>query len=89
MGQFDSLAKTLKGVLWAIESQVPFLIRGVTPTYGWLGGWTFGHFFDILLKPPQPLIGLFFIFLIRLTHFRLMADRVIFDIGWVVDKGPV
>ena len=24
MGQFDSLAKTLKGVLWALESQVPF-----------------------------------------------------------------
>ena len=24
MGQFDSLAKTLKGVLRAVESQVPF-----------------------------------------------------------------
>ena len=35
------------------------MICGVTPTYGWLGGWTFSLFFDILLKPPQPFTGLF------------------------------
>ena len=38
---------------------------------------------DILLKPPQPLMGLFFF---RLTGFQLMANRVIFNIGQVVDK---
>ena len=40
-------------------------------------------FLDILLKPPQPFIGLFWG---GLTGFRLMADRVIFDIRRVVDK---
>ena len=42
-------------------------------------------FLDILLKPPQPLMGLFFL----LTSFRLMANQLIFDIGWVVDKACV
>ena len=44
---------------------------------------------DILLKPPQPFIGLFFFFFFWLTCLRLMADRVIFDIGWVVDKACI
>ena len=30
-----------------------------------------------------------FFFFFGLTHFRLMAIRVIFDIGWVADKCPV
>ena len=38
---------------------------------------------DILLKPPQPFIGLFFFLS---NGFRLMTDWVIFNIGWVVDK---
>ena len=68
---------------------------------GWVNGWAhvkslnqmnldiinyghFGHFIGhFYLKPPQPLMGLFFSWL---TSFQLMADRVIFDIGWVVDK---
>ena len=32
--------------------------------------------------------GLFFFFFF-LIHLRLMAVRVIFDIGWVADKCPV
>ena len=31
----------------------------------------------------------FFFFFFWLTSFRLMADRVIFDIRWVVDKACV
>ena len=45
-------------------------------------------FLDILLKPPQPLMGLFF-FRFWSIGFQLMADRVIFDIGWVVDKACI
>ena len=43
-------------------------------------------FLDILLKPPQPLMGLFFF---GLSGFRFMANRVIFDIGRVVDKACI
>ena len=42
-------------------------------------------FLDILLKPPQPFIGLFFFFDLvnRLLTYGRSSN---FDIGWVVDK---
>ena len=36
-----------------------------------MGGWVDGHFdifFDILLKPPQPFTGLFFIYGVTPTY---------------------
>ena len=40
-----------------------YLICRDTLTHVWVVGWvsgSIGHFLDILLKPPQPLMGLFF-----------------------------
>ena len=41
---------------------------------------------DILLKPPQPFIGLF---LFWSTGLWLMAYQVIFNIGQVMDKACI
>ena len=36
------------------------MICGVTPTYGWLSGWTFWHFLTFYLNHLSPLQGYFF-----------------------------
>ena len=45
-------------------------------------------FLDILLKPPQPFTGLF-LFLDLVDPFLTYGRSSNFDIGRVVDKGPV
>ena len=45
--------------------------------------------FDFLLKLPQPITGLFFLFCCGQSGFRLMGNQVIFNIGRMVDKACI